>query len=234
MIDLKFMIHMKKIIILLLLMTQSVAAQNSANKVSEAERKHFDRSTNPQAILADLRADLSGLQAEFTQYELLENNQKSDINTGQVYMQSPAQFRWQYQQPVEQLIVADGENVWIYDEDLEQVTVKTQDNQLNPIYVIINDEMSQQHYELKHESHNDGTDWVSLTPKQPNDEVKTVWLAVTDNLVKQIKVENQFEQTMVFEFNDIKRNPEFADGLFEFVPPDGVDVIRAMNQNPTE
>ena len=188
---------------------------------------------DPLQLLSEVRKDLSGLEAVFVQYELIDDNQKVDPNSGRVWMQSPDQFRWHYIDPIEQLIVADGKNVWVYDEDLEQVTVKAQSNQLNPIYVIINDDKSQQHYHIKHEIQSQGMDWISLTPKVDNEEVKTVWLAIENSVVKQIKVVNNFSQTMVFEFSDINKNPQFEAGLFEFVPPEGVDVVQAISDDAT-
>jgi len=185
---------------------------------------------DPQALLKSVRTDLQGLSAAFKQYELSEGNRQLDVNTGTVWMKSPDQFRWLYKDPVEQLIVADGEQVWVYDEDLEQVTVKEQNNELNPIYVIINDELSNLHYEIKYELSSHGIDWVSLTPKRPSEEVRAVWLALEDDLVKQIKVFNQFDQVMVFEFYQIERNPEMAKDLFNFTPPEGVDVVQAISE----
>ena len=205
-----------------LVLVVSVEAQESS--VQQESQK------DPLALLAGVREGLTGLQAHFTQYELVENNQKVDPNSGQVWMQVPALFRWQYVEPIEQLIVADGEKVWVYDEDLEQVTVKAQDNDLNPIYVIINDEKSQQHYDIKHEMSRQDIDWISLTPKVRNEEVQTVWLAVHEQTIIQIKVVNQMGQTMVFEFSDIKKNPDMPEDMFTFVPPEGVDVVQALNQ----
>ena len=185
---------------------------------------------NPQELLKAVRADLQGMTAAFKQYELTEGNRQVDVNTGTVWMQSPDRFRWLYTDPVEQLIVADGEQVWVYDEDLEQVTVKQQNNELNPIYVIINDELSNEHYDIAYELSSHGIDWVSLTPKVHSEEVRAVWLALEDDLVKQIKVFNQFDQVMVFEFHQIKRNPEMSADLFSFTPPDGVDVVQAIGE----
>lgn len=185
---------------------------------------------SPEELLEKVRSELNSLNAEFIQYELTQDGQKLDPNTGLVWMQSPSFFRWEYQQPVEQLIVADGEKVWVYDEDLEQVTVKAQDNHLNPIYVIINEELSQQHYDIAFEKTEEGLDWVSLTPRLKSEEVKYVWLGVETNQVKQIRVFNHFDQTMVFEFDSIKKNPELATELFQFIPPEGVDVIHAIGE----
>ncbi len=185
---------------------------------------------NPNELLAAVRSDLSSLQAEFTQYELTSDNQRLDSNTGLVWMQTPSFFRWEYQQPVEQLIVADGQQVWVYDEDLEQVTVKKQDNHLNPIYVIINEDLSAEHYDIAFEKSEEGMDWISLTPKLKSEEVKYVWLGVQEATVQQIRVFNHFDQTMVFEFQNIKKNPELATDLFQFTPPEGVDVIQAIGE----
>lgn len=215
---------MKKIsFILILWMVFNVHAQNTQVQDSQAP--------DPLKLLQDVREGLSGLNATFLQYELVEGNERLDPNSGHVWMQSPDKFRWHYFDPIEQLIVADGKQVWVYDEDLEQVTVKAQSNQLNPIYVIINDDKSQQHYHIKHEINNQGIDWISLTPKEASDEVKTVWLAIKDKQVRQIKVVNNFSQTMVFEFSEIKKNPDFEKGLFTFVPPEGVDVVQAISEN---
>jgi outer membrane lipoprotein carrier protein len=197
--------------------------------VSHADEETIE-TKKPHEILAEIRKDLSSLQAEFLQYELGQGGEKLEINSGLVWMKSPSMFRWEYQQPIEQLIVADGEQVWVYDEDLEQVTVKAQNNNLNPIYVIINDELSQQHYDIAFEKNEQGFDWISLTPKIPSDDVKYVWLATENSLVKQIKVFNHFDQIMVFEFSGIKKNPKLAANLFEFVPPEGVDVIKALGE----
>lgn len=219
---------MRKIIIVMWLMSTPLmaSAQIELTEPKTDQVKKID----PMAVLAGVRKDLSGLEASFRQYELAENQEQLDPNSGMVWMQSPDKFRWHYKDPIEQLIVADGQNVWVYDEDLEQVTVKKQDNELNPIYVIINDEKSQQHYDIKHEAQKDGIDWISLTPKERNEEVKTVWLAVNKDVIEQIKVHNNFGQTMVFEFSEIKKNPELAESMFQFVPPAGVDIIKAVDE----
>lgn len=189
---------------------------------------------DPQAILAEVRKDLVSLRADFIQYELTQDEKRLDVNSGLVWMKSPSLFRWEYQQPFEQLIVADGTQVWVYDEDLDQVTVKEQNNNLNPIYVIINDELSKKHYDIVFEMTKDDVDWISLTPKVKSDDVKYVWLAVQNNLVQQIRVFNHFDQIMIFEFDNIKKNQELDEKLFKFDPPEGVDVIRALGESTTD
>lgn len=197
---------------------------------TSAKPPNVDGAKDPLMLLAEVRKNLSALKAEFTQYELSQDNEKLDVNTGTVWMESPDHFRWEYKDPIEQLIVADGTQVWVYDEDLEQVTVKQQDNKLNPIYVIINDELSQQHYVIKYVTTDKQIDWVSLTPRVQSDEVKFVWLAIENSSITSIKVFNYFDQVMVFEFHQIEKNPELVNGLFEFTPAEGIDVIQALGE----
>lgn len=208
---------MKNLTILILLLAFQSAWAETTDSHEKAE-----------TLLSSVRQDLSALQAQFKQYELIEDGRKVDENSGSVWMQSPDLFRWHYKTPYEQLIVADGEQVWVYDEDLQQVTVKSQENNLNPIYVLINKELSDLHYDIVYERQEDGLDWVSLTPKEDSNEVKNVWLALAGSELKMIKVNNQLDQTMVFEFSEIVRNPKLADDLFSFTPPEGVDVVQAI------
>ena len=109
---------MKKILIVLLLF---VLVGVDAQQVEPTPKTI---TVDPLQLLSDVREDLSGLKATFVQYELINGSEKVDINTGLVWMKSPDRFRWHYKDPIEQLIIADGKQVWVYDEDLEQVTVK--------------------------------------------------------------------------------------------------------------
>lgn len=198
--------------------------------VGLANAETQQNSTDAQVLLNQLREGLTAMRAGFVQYEVNDDNQRSEENHGLVWLKAPDQFRWHYQQPIEQLIVADGKQVWVYDEDLEQVTVKKQNNQLNPIYVIINKDLSAQHYDIKFEIEHEGTSWVSLTPKEASEEVKTVWLAIKEKQLSQIKVVNHLDQTMIFMFHDVEKNPKIDDDLFSFTPPEGVDVIQAYTE----
>ena len=141
-----------------------------------------------ELLLSALRKDLNALQAEFKQYELTSDNRTVEENSGTVWMQAPDLFKWHYQEPFEQLIVADGAQVWVYDEDLQQVTVKSQKNNLNPIYVIINEELSTRYYDISYEGNQDHLDWVKLTPKEDSNEVNNVMLGIEENQLQCISL----------------------------------------------
>jgi outer membrane lipoprotein carrier protein len=194
-----------------------IAAENDSSNANKA-----------QTILSDLRDGLNSLQAEFMQYELTQDGRVEEENSGTVWMQAPDYFKWHYQKPFEQLIVADGQQVWVYDEDLQQVTVKSQKNNLNPIYVIINEELSTRYYDITYDGKKESLDWVKLTPKEDSNEVKYVMLGIKDKQLHNIHVNNQLGQTLVFEFSELKRNPDLEEDTFQFTPPEGVDVVEAI------
>ena len=222
----------KSLCMLFFLTTFAVAQENSVESVEKTAQPKIK--PDPQAILDVVRQDLNTLTANFYQYELIEGNARQEENQGLVWMSTPDKFRWHYKQPYEQLIIADGEKVWVYDEDLEQVTVKEQSNNLNPIYVILNKELSAQHYDMRYEIQDKQKHWISLTPKQPSEEVKEVWLGVEGQQLKTIKMINPFEQTLVFEFSDVKRNSDVSADLFVFNVPEGVDVIENLDNQTNE
>ncbi len=182
-----------------------------------------------QHILSELRKDLNALQAEFKQYELTTDGRSVEENTGTVWMQAPDYFKWHYETPFEQLIVADGKQVWVYDQDLQQVTVKPQKNNLNPIYVIINETLSTRYYHITYDGKKEAMDWIKLTPKEASNEVRSVLLGIENNQLRQIQVNNQLDQTLVFEFSDLKHNPDLPEDTFRFKPPVGVDVVEAID-----
>ena len=183
---------------------------------------------NANDLLDQVRKDLNSMSANFEQYDIDVNDRASEITSGKMWLSAPNQFKWEYISPAPQLIVANGEKVWIYDEDLEQVTIKQQDSTQNPIYVLLNKEQTDKNYIIEtwdSDTDNQGINWISLTPKLPSDEIKQVWLGVSENNIKVLKLKNQLDNIVVFEFNDVIRNPEMPDDFFTFTPPEGIDII---------
>ena len=186
--------------------------------------------TNAEILLDDIRKDLTALNANFTQYEIDANDNVSEKLGGQVWLKTPNKFKWEYAEPAPQLISANGESVWIYDEDLDQVTIKKQQNTQNPIYVLLNKQETEKNFNLKLlakvEGNKEGENWIEMTPKTPGDDIKTVWLGIDDNNLKVIKLKNQMDNIVIFEFENIIKNPELAEGFFTFEVPKGIDVIQ--------
>ncbi len=184
-------------------------------------------------LLNNVRKDLISLSADFKQYEVDPSQRVSEVSTGKMWLNAPNQFKWEYFEPAPQLIVANGQKVWIFDEDLDQVTIKQQDSTKNPIYVLLNKELTETNYTVENweEDNNQdnkqaGIDWISLTPKVAGDEIKQVWLGIVGNELKVLKLKNQLDNIVVFEFSNSVKNPELSEDFFTFDPPEGIDIIR--------
>ena len=189
-----------------------------------------------ESLLDNLRKDLNALQADFVQFEIDVNNNESEKSSGKVWLQAPNKFKWQYEKPQPQLIVASGKTVWIYDEDLEQVIIKSQKSKQNPIYVLLDKKRTEENYTAKlvakDKTDNTTMKWVSLNPKKPSEDVKIVWLGLENNQLKVLKLQNQLDNIVVFEFNTIKKNPKLDENFFNFTPPKGTDIMREDMINP--
>lgn len=207
----------KTFIISFLILTSSIAYAKS-NPAKEANK-----------LLDSVRKDLTSLSADFVQYEIDINGNNSEKQFGKVWLSSPNKFKWQYIKPMPQLIIASGEKIWIYDEDLEQVTIKKQQNKHNPIYVLLNKEQTENNYNISlivDENKTDtSTQWVQMTPKNESEDVKVVWLGINDNNLTALKLQNQLDNIVVFEFNNFIKNSILEDGFFNFNIPKGTDVI---------
>ena len=197
--------------VVFIVMSQMALANNSAN-----------------ILLDQVRNGLQSMSANFKQYEVDVNNRTSDVLVGKMWLSAPNQFKWEYLEPAPQLIIANGKNVWIYDEDLEQVTIKPQNNSQNPIYVLLNKELTEKNYIVEKfnvENSQDSIDWVSLTPKVAGEDIKQVWIGIVDNNIRVLKMKNQLDNIVVFEFDQVIENPEIPVDFFTFIPPEGIDII---------
>lgn len=181
-------------------------------------------------LLDKVRSDISAIYAEFRQQEIDINGMESEESSGKMWLQSPNQFRWEYIEPGPQLIIANGEQVWIYDEDLEQVTIKPQNSAANPIYVLLDKERTEKNYIIAMADEladaNNSLQWVTMLPKVESDEIQKIWLGIsTDNNIKVLKMKNRMDNTVIFTFSNIKRNPEIKTDLFNFIIPEGTDIL---------
>lgn len=184
-----------------------------------------DSLTKANQILDNVRKDLTAMSADFEQYETDANERMSEKSTGKMWLNFPNQFKWEYLSPAPQLIVANGEQVWIYDEDLDQVTIKRQQSTQNPIYILLNKQETEKNYTLEFLASDGTIQWISMLPKVPSDEIKQVWLGIVDDKIRVLKLKNQLDNIVAFEFDNIKKNPQLTDDFFTFTPPEGVDVI---------
>lgn len=180
-----------------------------------------------RAALDRFADGLSGLEGRFEQQVFNTDGSLREQTTGSVAMQAPHLFRWQYEQPYEQLVVADGSHVWLHDIDLEQVTVRRQADQeaQSPLVVLTDPASLDRRYTVTELGEIDGVHWLRLEPSGEESEFRHVELGLGAAGLERMHLEDMLGGRSLFTFSDWQRNPEHPPQRFRFVPPDGVDVI---------
>lgn len=167
------------------------------------------------------------LRAEFTQSVVAKNGKKPQQSTGVVMLSRPGKFRWQVDKPYSQLLVGDGEKVWIYDPELRQVTVRKVDQALGgtPAALLVGDALVEKNFTLREAGERAGLEWLEATPKQADSGFEKVQLGFAGSELRAMDLYDNFGQTTSLVFSRLERNPQIAAGQFRFTPPAGVDVI---------
>ncbi len=183
----------------------------------------------PREDFAHYTQGLKGLDGTFEQKVFDNNGRLKEDSTGKVALSAPRLFRWEYVKPNPQLIVADGDHVWVYDPDLEQVTVKNQgsEEQQSPLTVLIDPTELDRRYVIADAGTSDGLKWISLAPKKKGDdaEFKVAMLGFNGDNLQSMKLTDNLGQRTEIVFSGWQRNPAFTKGEFKFTPPKGVDIV---------
>ncbi len=171
-------------------------------------------------------------QAKFSQTVIDPRGQVMEEAEGLFILERPGKFRWDYKQPYPQYIVADGKNIWFYDVDLEQVSVKPQLEALadTPATLLSGDVLPEDKYLLTDLPSNDGLSWVELIPKELDSNFQTVTLAFDKDGLRQMIMKDSFDQKTRLVFSQVVENPKLPDDVFVFTPPAGVDVVGDITQ----
>lgn len=171
--------------------------------------------------------DLRSLRADFTQRVYDERARVLQSASGQMLMQKPGRFRWDYQRPALQVVVADGERLWAYDPDLAQVTVRKLDKALSstPLALLSGAAPIEETFTISNGRLQEGLTWYDLTPKQPQPEFRLLRVAFKGELLVSLELEDGFGQRTRLDFDKLERNPTLDPALLKFKPPPGVDVV---------
>lgn len=177
--------------------------------------------------LDDYLGQVKSLTAVFAQYVFNESTQEPEESAGEIFVLSPDKFRLDYTKPYKQVYVADGERLWSYDEDLEQVTVKKQQGLLanSPAIILGNPSELSQAYVVQAQGKKHNIDWFHLTPKNPDSQFDHVRLGFTGKNLYVMELYDSFGQRTQLKFSQLQYNPSISSDKFTFTPPDGVDVI---------
>ena len=180
-----------------------------------------------KALVDAFIADVVTLSGDFEQSLIDAQGQVLEVTSGTLEIQRPGQFRWAYSEPYEQWLIADGLNIWSYDVDLEQVTLKPQAAALanTPALLLGGTDAALDHFEYQGSVTEDGVTWVRLVPIDTDSGFKRVELAFAEQRLHQMVFFDNLEQTTFVSLDNVTVNEPIDAGRFEFVVPEDVDVV---------
>jgi len=178
--------------------------------------------------LREFLTDTRSAHGAFTQKVQRASGQTLESTEGNFAFSRPGKFRWEVRKPFEQLMVADGQQLWFHDKDLDQVTIRELGDALGstPAAILFGTADFERDFTMKDLGERDGLEWVEALPRNTEQGFDRISIGLSEGLPKAMEVRDAFGRTSVFVFSAIERNPSLAAGIFSFSPPAGADVIR--------
>jgi len=175
----------------------------------------------------DFFNELYTLQADFDQQVVDSEHNVLQSSQGHMWIKRPGRFRWDYQTPYRQQIVADGERLWSYDEDLEQVTVQRVSEVLTstPAMLLSGDQPLEDVFVIEELAPGSTARQVLLTPLSADSNVTEIILQFDGGTLVSIRALDSFGNTTTFSFTNLERNRELDPDIFRFKPPANADVV---------
>ena len=194
------------------LLASIVLAESSGPARSELER---------------FTAELDRFQADFTQTVKSQDGRVQDQTHGQVWIQSPDKLRWVYTGEFPETIVADGHNIWIYDESLEQVTVKPQSSDAadSPLMILADVSQLDQQFQVTEVGDYEDMLLLELKSLDTESEFERILLGLDSSGIRMMTMEDAFGQRTEIHFKNLLKNPPIDPQLFKFTPPEGTDLV---------
>jgi outer membrane lipoprotein carrier protein len=182
------------------------------------------------ATIDRLRAfvkDTQTARAQFTQTVAGREGRAGQTASGEFLLERPGKFRWTVQKPYKQLLVGDGQRVWIFDEDLNQVIVRKIGEALGstPAALLAGSQDVEKAFTWKDLPAADGLDWLAATPISKETTFAEIRLGFDANGLAALELLDAFGQKSVVRFTSFERNPKLPASSFTFTPPKGADVI---------
>lgn len=176
--------------------------------------------------LREFARDVKTGRASFTQTVTSPDGAKKKTSSGSFEFARPNRFRFAYSKPFEQQIVADGQKVWLYDADLNQVTVRAMNQALGatPAALLAGTALDKD-FELAAQPDRDGLAWVQATPRAKDTQIQALRVGFKGKALAAMEIVDAFGQRSLLQFADVQPNARVGDELFRFTPPAGADVI---------
>lgn len=171
-------------------------------------------------------SDVHSYSARFKQIVLDESKRPIQESTGRLWLERPNKFRWNYNQPPQQ-IVSDGERVWVYDEELQQISVRPLSTSLadTPALLLTGRGRLEDAFTLKSLPASDELEWVELTPRRKEGAFEALRLAFEKGKIRIIEMVDGLGHTTRYTLQAGEENVKIDAGRFRFIPPQGVDIV---------
>ncbi|MBX2839284.1 MAG: outer membrane lipoprotein chaperone LolA [Gammaproteobacteria bacterium] len=172
---------------------------------------------------------LNSFSASFEQTLYDADSAPLKSSSGTVLLKRPGKFIWKYAEPEAQEIIADGARIWLYDKDLEQVTVNDIDDRVSgsPLVLLMGTKPLSDEFTVTPLGESDGIDWVELKPLETDTDFEVVYIGLNEAGLAAMELRDNFGQATQIIFSDFQADIPIDDATFEFIPPAGVDVIGA-------
>ncbi|UOG91051.1 MAG: outer membrane lipoprotein chaperone LolA [Candidatus Thiothrix sulfatifontis] len=178
--------------------------------------------------LDDFFTKIDTMQSAFTQQVIDEKGVVRQSSSGNVFLSRPGKFRWEYAAPDKHEIVADGKNVWIYDVELDQVTVKPMTQALSsaPVGMLTQKQAVDKQFNVQEmEAEGSTLEWFRLTPKKQDSDFTSMDLGISATGVEEMILGDKFGQQTYIKFQGLRTDVDIDKSRFSFTPPKGADVI---------
>ena len=175
-------------------------------------------------------ASTRAAKGEFSQRQVKKTDGSNKVSTpasGTFVFARPGKFIWAYLKPYEQLLQADGEQLFIYDKDLNQVTVRKLGDALgsSPAAILFGSNDLEKNFTLAEGGTRDGLEWLTATPKASDTTFEDIRIGLRNGVPEAMELRDAFGQTSVLAFKNFQKNPVLGAAYFKFVMPKGADVL---------
>ena len=185
---------------------------------------------NPLDVFLD---GLETFSADFEQKLIDSSGEVLETSKGSVLLRRPGMFSWSYREPYTQEIISDGKSLWVYEEDLEQVTISDASAAVEdtPALIFSGRYSIDEHYVIYEVEDDAGLAWLELTPRNIEAQYRALRLAFAGAELSGMILLDSLGQTLLISFENTRRNPDLERQLFRFTPADNIDVIDARQNN---
>jgi outer membrane lipoprotein carrier protein len=179
------------------------------------------------AALREFLVQTKTARGEFTQQVTRGQAQAAPPSSGTFFFERPGKFRWIYAKPYEQVLVADGERLFLYDKDLNQVTVKKVAAALpaSPASILFGGNEFERDFVVTDAGTRDGIEWLKAVPRAKDSQFERIEIGFRDGAPVAMVLADSFGQVSRLAFSRFERNARLDAQLFRFVPPAGADVL---------